>query len=572
LVRSIELARSLRRAGREARLFARAPVPGIEDLRAREEELRARSWGLIVLDRFRTPPEELEFWAAFAPVLGIDEGGKARDRFDFLIDLLPGIAGFSPPNLRCPAFLPLPEKRRPSFAVSAAVPRVLITFGAEDAAGLTVPAALALAGTARITVRFGPLNRAAGEKTPLEKAGIIMEEDSGTLRESFAAYDLVITHFGLTAFEALFARVPVVLASPTPYHEQLARNAGFVSAGTGKRGVRRLRSLLCVQGLLDGKKIRAVAERSNAAAKRWGMDGEARDFGAFLAAWQPQVYRACPVCGAFPGGVLARFPDRSYRRCPDCGMVFMDRTCPPDQRYDASYFFEDYRKQYGKTYLEDFPALKERGKRRLIIITSLLGNSPAPRLLDAGCAYGPFLAAAKEAGFDGEGIDPCEEAVRHVRETLNIPARQGLFPAAFSGGETKYRVLTLWYVIEHLSALGEALVMANRLLEPGGVLAFSTPSFGGISRRVSLRGFLEKSPGDHRTIWEPCYCAGILARFGFRLRREVITGHHPERFPLPGFLRRNGAVFAFCGALSRILGWGDTFEVYAVKERECPEY
>jgi hypothetical protein len=99
------------------------------------------------------------------------------------------------------------------------------------------------------------------------------------------------------------------------------------------------------------------------------------------------------------------------------------------------------------------------------------------------------------------------------------------------------------------------------------VLAFSTPSFRGVSRRRSLRAFLENSPGDHWTIWDPGKCAGLLSRYGFTLRKRVITGHHPERFPRAGrFLKSGGRRFFL--ALSRIFGLGDTFEAYAVKTRE----
>jgi hypothetical protein len=101
------------------------------------------------------------------------------------------------------------------------------------------------------------------------------------------------------------------------------------------------------------------------------------------------------------------------------------------------------------------------------------------------------------------------------------------------------------------------------------VLAFSTPSFTGVSRRRSLKTFLENSPGDHRTIWDPGKCAKILSVYGFTVRKRVITGHHPERFPLAGrFLKPGGAAYRFFLLISRVFGLGDTFELYAVKTKE----
>jgi SAM-dependent methyltransferase len=196
--------------------------------------------------------------------------------------------------------------------------------------------------------------------------------------------------------------------------------------------------------------------------------------------------------------------------------------------------------------------------------------------LDIGCAYGPFLAAAAEAGFSPAGIDPAEDAVRFVREKLKIPAFRGFFPdpiRQITLRDRSFQVITLWYVIEHFEDLRRVLREINRLLKPGGVLAFATPSFAGISARKSPGLFLEKSPPDHWTILDPRHIRPLLGRYGFRVQDLVVTGHHPERFP--GFLGRAAAKSApanrLLSGLSRLGGLGDTFEVYAVKEEEVPD-
>jgi SAM-dependent methyltransferase len=193
------------------------------------------------------------------------------------------------------------------------------------------------------------------------------------------------------------------------------------------------------------------------------------------------------------------------------------------------------------------------------------------RLLDIGCAYGPFLVAAKEAGFSPAGLDPAEDAAAYVRETLKLEAHQGYFPqtgAAALGGEASFDVVTLWYVIEHFREPRRVLAEVRRLLKPGGVLAFSTPSFTGVSGRKNRKDFLEKSPPDHWTIWSPQLCGKLLRDSGFRLRKIRVTGHHPERFPLLGpFARSGGPLYAVLLLLSRIFRLGDTFEVYAHKDK-----
>jgi SAM-dependent methyltransferase len=594
LARCIALVRDLRALGREAFLFLGPAVSAAREtlapLLAELEppwilrEAGAGPWHFIVLDRFRTPVPEYRFWASLAFLVGIDEGGPCRDSFDFLIDLLPGPPGRSAPNLFDPRLLPLPDTRHGSnlagnMGASAGPLRVLISFGAEDAAGLGRDCAAALCppggpGGFHITLvdpRAGNSNGNPAGSSGASPEGFTRLRSIPGLAGRLAEYDLLITHFGLGAFEALRAGTPALLVSPGPYHERLARAAGFFSAGIRKRGVRRLRTLL-----LRPAPLEALRRRCDALARRYGLDSpRLPDFAELLAAFEP-AGRPCPGCGEAAGGaVLARFPGRTFRRCSSCGMVYMGRTNAPPVEYVREYFFDFYRKQYGKTYIEDFPQLMDMGRKRLSRIRALRRGTSAAgpgKLLDIGCAYGPFLKAAAQEGFSVCGIDPAEDAVRYVRETLGLSAFRGFFPPPeepFS--PASFSVITLWYVIEHIKNLGPALDEAGKLLEKGGILAFSTPSCSGISAGASFRRFLEKSPEDHWTIWNPRIARTVLKRRGFVLKKTVSTGHHPERFPLLGRLARGGAdpqkglCYRFLFLLSRIFRLGDTFEAYAVK-------
>jgi SAM-dependent methyltransferase len=405
------------------------------------------------------------------------------------------------------------------------------------------------------------------------------------LGERLAEYDILITHVGLTAFEALRAGVPVILVSPSPYHQLLARTAGFISAGRGAPALRRLPEILS----RDWRDLRETC-RSLALRLGAGPGTKKERLAGLVNTIRPGfLTRRCPCCGDSGAAfhpAAARFPRRIYRRCPRCGAVYMGRIDEPPIEYGKAYFFEFYKKQYGKTYIEDFPNLTAMGERRLSRILPLLsrglgirrpgaagGEGGAPKLLDIGCAYGAFLLAASRSGFDALGLDPAEDAAAYIRNTLNLPALRGFFPLGKKGeaeGDSlipgSFSAITLWYVIEHFADPAGALEEAWLLLKDGGVLAFSTPSFSGVSGRKSRKTFLEKSPEDHWTIWSPGTCRRILKLHGFTPWKIVVTGHHPERFPLLGrFCGTKGLAYRVVFLLSRIFRLGDTFEVYAVK-------
>jgi len=268
-------------------------------------------------------------------------------------------------------------------------------------------------------------------------------------------------------------------------------------------------------------------------------------------------------------------PGRSYFRCEDCGMVYLTGFSENPISYDEQYFFAEYRAQYGRTYLEDFEHIAGMGRRRLEIIERLRrvrgatgsGATAELRILDVGCAYGPFLSAVAGAGHAPYGMDVSAEAVAYIREQLGLPAMEGAAGSVRPDEHFSlpyFDVVTMWYVIEHLNALDEVFPWVADLLPPGGVLALSTPSLSGVSGRRDLRGFLEHSPRDHRTVWSPRIARRVLSRFGFTVRRIRSTGHHPERHRLGEALPLLRPLLLLWSRLFRL---GDTFEVYAVKRR-----
>jgi len=543
-----------------------------------------RDWECIVFDRYQTPPEEFSRWKNSAALIGIDEGGPCRADFDFLIDILPGVkryGGRGAPNIADTSLLPLPEKKERRSRSANAPLRVMVSFGQEDAAGLGFAAANALAarnksGLLDLSVLTGAAygnTRHAPAETPAASIP--------NLAERLGEYDLLVTHYGITAFEALYAATPLVLVSPGAYHEKLAKAAGFYSLGTGKRKAARLARLLFARNGLNDSFLHDLQNRCAALALRHNLSHTPeKTLAALIDGCSPRVSRACTVCGApLHTAVIGRFHERAYCRCPACGIISMNRLAPPPVEYAREYFFERYQKQYGKNYIEDFPNLVAMAVRRLGHIKKLRagmnrGGAGAARVLDIGCAYGPFLSAAHEAGFEPFGIDPAEDAVRYVQQNLGLAAIQGSFPDCDvrefniqADGAALFDAVTLWYVIEHFENCAAALAAIKKLLKPGGILAFSTPSFSGVSGRRSLSRFLENSPADHWTVWSPLACKKALKQAGFVVKKIACTGHHPERFPVLGRFARaaQSPLYGILAAVSRVFMLGDTFEVYALR-------
>lgn len=593
-------------------LLRHAVEEGLEDWRLRSDLPGPGEYSLILADCFSLDRERARALCLAAPLAAIDEGSAHTAYCDYLLDIIPSHKLGRVPNLRDSRLIPLPRNRRkpawcpqdgdlPGRECSALFSKVLVSTGGEDPAGLAMPAALALAALGKDVTVIVPnpdeSRRMAGDRL---QGGIRVVPPVSNLREKLHHYDLVVTHYGFTAFEALAAGCGVILLGTSALHLALAQKYGFASIPKDALAPDSFSGLLEKPWLLYPK---MTGESVPAGDGDNGGEERLEDFVRRLAAGSRIP---CPVCAGHatvPHQVVARTSRRTFRRCGGCGIIYMGWSCGDDlPSYSADYFFEDYKSQYGRTYLEDFDSIRSQGVRRMSIIDALFwfkkGRSArsrrhhghTPSVLDIGCAYGPFLAAGADAGWQVFGTDISRAAVEHVQSTLKFPAVCAAFPdfnPVQEFGVGQFDAITMWYVIEHFHSLGPVLQAVSRMLKVGGVFAFSTPSASGVSARLSPEAFFASSPADHFTLWEPRRTAGILRRFGLRVERIVSTGHHPERFPLPWGREESAGSAAGegCGAssspvrpgtllystlhgVSRCLGLGDTFEVYCTKTED----
>ncbi len=514
----------------------------------------------IITDTFELTEGQLKNLSKNRSFISIDEGSKYTDYCDYLLDIIPSYKCERSANKTDSGFITMPQNLRARDAEKK-VEKVLICLGGEDPANLTIPAAKAFMKKfpdAKITAIL------TNEESPyVDYAGgpnIEFVKPIAGLREKLFEYDIVATHYGLTAFEAVYAGCGVILLPTTNLHKKLAEKYNF--AFVEDKGI----SDSSLQNALKSKNL-----YSNNI-----VNDEKKSLGQYLRHLANGKRMPCPVCGILsekPDTVISRNESRTYRRCAKCGIVYMGFTTIEDKKYQKSYFFEDYKKQYGKTYEEDFESIKAQGMRRAAIIKMLCGlvNSNTDKnIFDIGCAYGPFLAAASDSGFIPFGTDISDDAVSYVQQKLKYPAVCSAFPdidTAEEFGIAQFDVVTMWYVIEHFKDLGSVLRKVSALVKKGGIFAFSTPSGEGISAVSDKDHFYEISPTDHYTIWEPGRADAILRQFGFKVERIVSTGHHPERFPSikksgakPGSLR-----WKLAEAQSHAKRLGDTVEIYCKK-------
>lgn len=564
---------------------------------------------LIILDNFRTESEEMAHFRQYAPVVALDEGGSGRLYADYLIDVLPTLPAMQNAALRSEAlranvsgvrFIPLPKKRKPSGALqghekkgryyfTAEEAKVLVVCGGEDAAQMALPVARAIADSGADVSVIDPNNQEYSQ----QQVNLYVYPYLDHLRERLCEWDIIVTHYGFTAFEALAAGCAVILISPTGYHYALGLTAGFSTFE---------------QGIPSAGDFKTALSNGIAIPSIITPQSQENSLAEFILTLSNASFHCCPLCAKpSPEPPAGRAEDKTVCFCPSCKMHYPSFIAAEEKEYTEQYFFKEYQAQYGKTYLEDFSSIKRQGVRRMKLIGELYtavfypGKEEAlfdglhngtKRLLDVGCAYGPFLAAAKEAGWNPIGTDISADAVHYVCNTLQIPACQAPFPSlpeAFpftlkrtftdkrnqslsitleAGG---FSAVTMWFVIEHFQDLDSILRKVSELLVGGGIFAFSTPSLSGVTGRWNRQRFFSQSPSDHYTIWDMREVKQLLERYGFVLKKAVSIGHHPERFPHAATIKKGGLFWNALLLVSTVFKLGDSMEIYAVKRGSIDE-
>jgi SAM-dependent methyltransferase len=251
-------------------------------------------------------------------------------------------------------------------------------------------------------------------------------------------------------------------------------------------------------------------------------------------------------------------------KCRSCGIAFNTKFSP--KRYDDNYFLSEYRRQYGKTYIEDYDAIYTASKQRIKKILKFIKikkNPAGMSLFDIGAAAGFFLKCARDSGLRNvAGIEISEYASKYCRHTFNISVIRSSFDDfSFNG---KFDIITAWFFIEHCENPGTVIKKIYSALNRGGVFAFSGPSIQGPLFRFNRMVWIRTHPTDHRIDFSPRFAARVLKKCGFRKIHVRPAGFHPERIISSNsiFFRPFSLIYSI---YSRLTAFSDTIEVYAVK-------
>jgi SAM-dependent methyltransferase len=210
---------------------------------------------------------------------------------------------------------------------------------------------------------------------------------------------------------------------------------------------------------------------------------------------------ACPACGADGFQSFDLGGGNVLRRCTACGTVSAPDYADPSEVYVDGYMFG----QAGQFGLDvrhpDFQQYLLRvADRRLEMIEQATGVRGGA-LLDVGSGTGEVLFAAKQRGWQVQGVEP-------ERTAAAMAAERGLEVAVSQLGdanlpERSFDVVSAFHVLEHIPDSREFLSTMARFARPGGFIAIEVPNFNSVQRRRLRQGWPCLRPHEHVVHFTP---------------------------------------------------------------------
>lgn len=180
----------------------------------------------------------------------------------------------------------------------------------------------------------------------------------------------------------------------------------------------------------------------------------------------------------------------------------------------------------------DMESKKQNGLQLMEEFERKLGKRG--RFLDVGCGIGELLWAAKESGWEAEGVDPSKEFIEIARERLGVEGRVAVLEeAAFP--DNHFDAVAMSSIIEHLYNPYETLREVHRVLCPEGLLWFDAPNEDGLYMQLGNL-YMRLQRKDWVVVMAPTFppyhvqgfnqksLRTLLKRTGFKLEEINIAG------------------------------------------------
>ena len=234
----------------------------------------------------------------------------------------------------------------------------------------------------------------------------------------------------------------------------------------------------------------------------------------------------CDLCGSDQASFLMRRRDRfsderfAYVTCDSCGLIYLNPRPRPSHMLD--YYPDNYEAHVLRPVAHTKP-VSRRMRAMRILRSHVEAYAASGTLLDVGCATGEFLVEMRDQGWQVRGVELSPVAADFARHAYDLDVFTGSV-ADFACDE-RYRVITLWDVLEHVYSPLETLQALRQWVTDDGYLIFSIPNIDSYDRHLFGDLWIGWDVPRHLHLFNQRAVGDLLSRAGFvEVDRKCILG------------------------------------------------
>lgn len=204
----------------------------------------------------------------------------------------------------------------------------------------------------------------------------------------------------------------------------------------------------------------------------------------------------------------------NYFRCKECGLI-QQSPIP----IDVASFYDAYPIHQKKSLLHQL-------MRRWIMSAcyfntrKFLAERTSPALLlDFGCGDGWYLDASRAPSMNLVGFESNNAHAARLSKNLDLPVYSEMH-TLLSDYEGKADIVTMHFVLEHLTDINKAFENVHKLLKPGGVFYFIIPNISSWESRLFGKKWHNLDAPRHISFPEAQSIQQLSERWGFEITKR----------------------------------------------------
>lgn len=242
----------------------------------------------------------------------------------------------------------------------------------------------------------------------------------------------------------------------------------------------------------------------------------------------------CDWCGSNQYSVVMQSRDYltdkpgkfQFVKCAQCGLLRQNpRLDWPDL---LTYYPDDFPSH--RQQVSEIPSKLKRLNKRYGLwkrVRFINQYKSSGNWLDVGCGTGRLLQEAQLWDqWKLFGLEPISRLAEYTKTKLNIPT----YPISFEDFQedgTRFDIITMWDVLEHLPSPASGIRKVTRLLNQDGYFIFTIPNLNSIWRKIFKQSWIGYELPRHFYLYPPGVLNQMLEESGLQIiNQRCIAGGH----------------------------------------------